>query len=221
MDNSSTKNLQSRTNINDRIQNFLVPNTIEPKNMSSSNHGLDNDYYNYKSEPHTKKNIVTHQSTDFKNDINYRLNMINDSSIQNRRRLPFNNNIRDSQNTTDSKRDSFNERISNYSLLSNNMIAPVENQLNNNSGFHSNFKEDNNERLQELSPLSRNMGFPLIKKEPNKKVMENIQTRAGFIDSYTNESGSNYQYLDNIHELNTEHIKPIDSRQKFSFKQTL
>ena len=144
--------------------------------------------------------------------------MINDASIQNRRRLPFNNNIRDYQITVDNKRDAFNERISNYSLLSGNMVAPVEHQINNNeNGFHANFKEDHNNRLQELSPLSRNMGLPVNNKIPNQKeVMEKIQTRDGFIESYSNDL-DNYQFLDNTPELNTEHFKPMDSRQKFSF----
>ena len=143
--------------------------------------------------------------------------MMNDYTLHNRRKLPFNNNIRDSQITVDNKRDSFNERISNYSLLSNNMVCPMEQQINNNSGFHSSFKEDNNQRFQELSPLSKNMGLPVNKNLPNKKkVMENIQTRDGFIESYSNDIDK-YQFIDNIGELNTEHLKPMDSRQKFSF----
>ena len=125
--------------------------------------------------------------------------MVNDDSIQNRRKLPFNNNIRDSQITIDNKRDSFNDRISNYSLLSNNMIAPVERQITNNQiGFHSKFNDDTNKRLDDLSSLSRNMGFNVNKEVPNKKkVMENIQSREGYIESFSNELG-NYQYLDNM-----------------------
>ena len=144
--------------------------------------------------------------------------MMNDVTIQNRRRLPFNNNIRDYQITVDSKRDAFNERISNYSLLSNNMIAPVENQISNNElGFHTNFKEDHNQRLQELSPLASNMGLPINNSVPNpKQVMQNIQTRDGFVESYSNDMG-NYQYVNQVPDLNTEHLKPMDSRQKFSF----
>mgnify|MGYP000875199096 FL=1 len=216
MDKSSSKNSQSRNNINDRLQQFLIPNSIKPNNMINNKHGLDNDYYNYKNESN-QNNIEVQQKEDFKTDINDRINMMNDYTLHNRRKLPFNNNIRDSQITVDNKRDSFNERISNYSLLSNNMVCPMEQQINNNSGFHSSFKEDNNQRFQELSPLSKNMGLPVNKNLPNKKkVMENIQTRDGFIESYSNDIDK-YQFIDNIGELNTEHLKPMDSRQKFSF----
>ena len=144
--------------------------------------------------------------------------MINDASIQNRRRLPFNNNIRDYQITVDNKRDAFNERISNYSLLREIWLLLLEHQIDNNeNGFHANFKEDHNNRLQELSPLSRNMGLPVNNTIPNQKdVLEKIQTRDGFIESYSNNI-DNYQFLDNVPELNTEHLKPMDSRQKFSF----
>ena len=219
MDNSPNKNSQTRNNINDRMQTFFTPNSIEPQNMQKmGNHGLDNEYYNYKAEPSSQRN-ETQQKNDFKSDINNRLNMINDASIQNRRRLPFNNNIRDYQITVDNKRDDFNERISNYSLLSGNMVAPIEHQISNsNTGFHSNFKDDHNSRLQDLSPLSRNMGLPVNNKVPNQKeVMNNIQTRDGFVESYSNEMG-NYQYLDNIPNLNTQHMKPMDSRQNFNFQ---
>ena len=53
----------------------------------------------------------------FKNDINERMNTINDMTVDNMRRLPLNNNIRDSQITTGSKRDQFNERLSNFLML--------------------------------------------------------------------------------------------------------
>ena len=219
MDNNSIKSSKSRDNINNRMQGFMVPNNIEPKNMfPNSNHGIDKDYYNYKPETSNQQRSDTLQKSDFKNDINERLTMMNDVTIQNRRRLPFNNNIRDYQITVDSKRDAFNERISNYSLLSNNMIAPVENQISNNElGFHTNFKEDHNQRLQELSPLASNMGLPINNSVPNpKQVMQNIQTRDGFVESYSNDMG-NYQYVNQVPDLNTEHLKPMDSRQKFSF----
>ena len=210
MDDPINKNSQSRNNINDRMQNFLTPNSIEPKNMSNpNNHGLDNEYYSYKPEPSHQQRFPNQQKGDFKNDINERLNMMNDITIQNRRRLPFNNNIRDSQITVDNKRDSFNERISNYSLLSGTMVAPVDYQIKNTElGFHSNFKDDHNQRLQDLSPLSRNMAIPVIKNVPNqKKVMEEIKTRDGYVESYSNDMG-NYQYLDDS--------KSTDVGQNFS-----
>ena len=57
----------------------------------------------------------------------------------------------------DSKRDQFNERISNYSLLSSNIaVAPVERQVgNNNLNFHSNFKEDHNSRMQVITSVKK------------------------------------------------------------------
>ena len=65
-------------------------------------------------------------------------------------------------------------------------------------GFHSKFNDDTNKRLDDLSSLSRNMGFNVNKEVPNKKkVMENIQSREGYIESFSNELG-NYQYLDNM-----------------------
>lgn len=219
---SLNKNSQSRNNINDRMQNFLVPNNITPQNMMSQQQNtmsLDNDYYNYKPTETTPNRMENFQKSDFKNDINQRLSMVNDTSIQNRRRLPFNNNIRDYQITVDSKRDDFNERISNYSLLSSNMMGPVGQQISSNeNSFHSNFKEDTNRRLQELSPLASNIGLPINNTIPNQQqVMQNIQSRDGFVESYSNEMG-NYQFIDNVPQLNTEHIKPVDSRQKFSFQ---
>ena len=73
------------------------------QNLSKKSHGIDNDYYNYKYTSQDNR-VTTQQKGDFQNDINQRLNMVNDDSIQNRRKLPFNNNIRDSQITIDNKR---------------------------------------------------------------------------------------------------------------------
>ena len=85
MDNTSNKNSHTRKNINDRMQNFFTPNSIQPKNMMSQqkNLDLDNEYYNYKPENTnpTQRNEVQ-QKTDFKTDINERLSMINDTTIQ-------------------------------------------------------------------------------------------------------------------------------------------
>ena len=74
MDNSSNKNSQSRNSINDRMQNFFAPNSIQPQNMQNmGSHGLDNDYYNYKPQPTQQRQEVL-QKSDFKSDINDRLN---------------------------------------------------------------------------------------------------------------------------------------------------
>lgn len=222
MDNSNVRDTKSRNSINDRMQNFYVPQSITPKNMSPNN--LDSDYYSYKPADSSNERFQTIQKSDFKNDINERMNIITDMTTENMRRLPFNNNIRDYQVTMDSKRDQFNERISNYSLLSSNMVAPVERQVsNNNLNFHSNFKEDHNTRMQELSPLSRNMGLPVTKEVPNQKeVMERIRTgeqnNQYNIQSYSN-SMDTYEFLDNVPDIPVNEIKPMDSRQQFNFNE--
>lgn len=223
MDNSNVRDSKSRNSINDRMQNFFVPQSINPQNMSST--GLDSDYYSYKPNNTEQYKFQTIQKSDFKNDINERMNIITDMTTENMRRLPFNNNIRDYQITMDSKRDQFNERISNYSLLSSNMVAPVERQVSssNNLSFHSNFKEDHNSRMQELSPLSRNMGLPVNKEVPNQKeVMEKIRTGEHTnqynIQSYSNTMDT-YEFLDDVQELPVNEIKPMDSRQQFNFNE--
>ena len=222
MDNSNVRDSKSRNSINDRMQNFFVPQTINPQNMSSPN--LDSDYYSYKSTDLSNDRFQTIQKSDFKNDINERMNIITDMTTENMRRLPLNNNIRDYQVTMDSKRDQFNERISNYSLLSNNMVAPIDRQVSSdNLNFHSNFKEDHNSRMQELSPLSRNMGLPINKEVPNQKeVMEKIKTGEQ-ADQYNIQSYSNtmdtYEFLDDVPDIPVDNFKPMDSRQQFNFNQ--
>ena len=222
MDSSNVRDTKSRNSINDRMQNFYVPQSITPKNMSPNS--LDSDYYSYKPTDTSNDRFQTIQKSDFKNDINERMNIITDMTTENMRRLPLNNNIRDYQVTMDSKRDQFNERISNYSLLSSNMVAPVERQVgNNNLNFHSNFKEDHNSRMQELSPLSRNMGLPINKEVPNQKeVMEKIRTgeqnNQYNIQSYSN-SMDTYEFLDNVPDIPVNEIKPMDSRQQFNFNE--
>ena len=37
MDNSNVRDSKSRNSINDRMQNFFVPQSIKPQNMSSNN----------------------------------------------------------------------------------------------------------------------------------------------------------------------------------------
>lgn len=223
MDNSNVRDSKTRNSINDRMQNFYMPQVIEPKNMSPNN--LDSDYYSYKPTNTEQDKFPPIQKSDFKNDINERMNMITDMTTENMRRLPFNNNIRDYQITMHSKRDQFNERISNYSLLSNNMVAPVDRQVSsNNLNFHSNFKEDHNSRMQELSPLSRNMGLPVNKEVPNQKeVMEKIRTGDHQTNEYNIQSYSNnmdtYEFLDDVQELPVNEIKPMDSRQQFNFNE--
>ena len=226
MSNNNQKSKEMRNSINERMQNFYIASadthtSNPPNNFNSTN--LDSDYYNYKPAG-TEEKFQNIQRNDFKNDINERLNIINDMTVDNMRRLPLNNNIRDSQITTASKRDQFNERLSNYSLLSNNVVASPYKIIDNpNTGFHTSFKEDHNQRLQELSPLSRNMAIPIHKEPENKKeVMEQIKTGLPQ-DSYGIESYSNnmstYEFLDDVGDLQVNNMMPMDSRQKFNFKE--
>lgn len=224
MSNFNHKSKDMRNNINERMQNFYIGNdepSESPKNFDA--HSLDSAYYNYKPAG-TEEKFQNIQRSDFKNDINERLNIINDMTVDNMRRLPLNNNIRDYQVTTGSKRDQFNERLSNYSLLSNNMVASPNTIIDNkNIGFHSTFKEDHNQRLQELSPLSRNMAIPINKEPINKKeVMENIRTgiqdNTYNIESYSNNMDT-YEFIDDVGNLQVNELIPMDSRQKFNFKE--
>lgn len=224
MNNSNQKSKEMRNSINERMQNFYIgDNQINPTNRKFDSNNLDSDYYNYKPTG-TENKFQNIQRSDFKNDINERLNIINDMTVDNMRRLPLNNNIRDYQVTTGSKRDQFNERLSNYTLLSSNMVPSPNTVIDNkNIGFHSTFKEDHNQRLQELSPLSRNMAIPINKEPVNKKeVMENIKTgiqdNSFSVESYSNTMDT-YEFLDNVGDLQVNELMPMDSRQKFNFKE--
>jgi hypothetical protein len=223
MSKGNQKSKEMRNNINERMQNFYIGNNTNPEPKVFDTNNLDSDYYNYKpAGPEEKFQSI--QRSDFKNDINERLNIINDMTVDNMRRLPLNNNIRDSQITTGSKRDQFNERLSNYSLLSSNMVASPHQIIDNkNTGFHTNFKEDHNDRLQELSPLSRNMAIPMSKEPVNQKqVMEQIQTgippESYGIQSYSSGMDT-YEFLDDVGNLQVNEMMPMDSRQKFNFKE--
>ena len=141
MSKGNQKSKEMRNNINERMQNFYIGNNTNPEPKVFDTNNLDSDYYNYKpAGPEEKFQSI--QRSDFKNDINERLNIINDMTVDNMRRLPLNNNIRDSQIITGSKRDQFNERLSNYSLLRSNMVASPRQIIDNkNTGFHTNFKD--------------------------------------------------------------------------------
>ncbi len=155
------KNFESRDSINKKLQNFR---NISVDNDTNTSNELDNDYYNYKPIKQKKKIL---KNSDYKNDINERLNRFNDSSISGRR-LPFNNNIRDYNMSYSTKKDDFNERISNYSMLGKNMNNPFINE-NIQESFHSNFKEEINDKFNELSPLSSNMSYPIRPSDLDKK----------------------------------------------------
>lgn len=203
------KNFESRDSINQKLQNFR---NISVDNDTNTSNELDNDYYSYKSINQEKKIL---KENDYKNDMNERLNRFNDSSISGRR-LPFNNNIRDYNISYSTKKNDFNERISNYSLLGKNMNNPNTTEDRHQS-FHSNFKDEINDKFNELSPLSSNMSYPITPSDLDKKqIMDNIRT--GRVSSNTYSNYNNYQFIDDFKGLNLEQIRPADSKQKFQFE---
>lgn len=179
---------RARNDINSRMQGFMTPNYNTSQGQSS---GQNKQYKNDNLLGNTQQEISTDRS-DFKNDINSRMDTFNRMNNLGQRQLPFHNNIRDYTITMDSKKDEFNDRLSNYNHLSTN-ITPNANQTNkfNNMSFHKNFKEDTNKRLEELSPLSRNLGIPFNGNEMPKKpdFGSNIQEN-NINDKFTNH---NYQ----------------------------
>ena len=149
---STNKDMEVRGEINDRMQRFMTPNYCSNQNIT--------DDFSSKSQQFDKNA--------YQNDINNRMNQFRTSDNIHLKRLPFNNNIRDYSITVDSKKDEFNERLSNYNRLSSNMVPNAD--VNNNygsSGFHNNFKDDLNQRMEQLSPLSRNVGIPTVSNVPN------------------------------------------------------
>jgi len=203
------KNFESRDSINKKLQNFR---NISVDNNTNTSNELDNDYYSYKPIKQEKKVL---KNSDYKNDINERLNRFNDSSISGRR-LPFNNNIRDYNISCSTKKDDFNERISNYSLLGKNMNNPYTRESRQDS-FHSNFKDEINDKFSELSPLSSNISYPITPSDLDKKqIMETI--REGEVSSNTYSNDNSYQFIDDFKGLNLEQIRPADSKQKFQFE---
>ena len=149
---STNKDMEIRSDINNRMQKFMTPNYCSNQNITEG--------FNSSTQQFDKNA--------YQNDINNRMNQFRTSDNIHLKRLPFNNNIRDYSITIDSKKDEFNERLSNYNRLSSNMVPNVD--INNNygsSGFHNNFKDDLNKRMDKLSPLSRNMGIPTISNVPN------------------------------------------------------
>ena len=178
---SFNKNSQSRNHINDRMQTFMTPNYHNPGQQVYKNDNLLGNQ---------TPNIINDRR-DFKDDINQRINSFNRMDDLGQKSLPLHNNIRDYSITVGSKKDAFNDRLSNYNHLSSNITPNIfQNQNFNNSTFHTNFKEDNNKRLEELSPLSRNLGIPFNGCEMPKKpdFGTNIQ------NNDTEDKYSNYNY---------------------------
>ena len=149
---STNKDMEVRGEINDRMQRFMTPNYCSNQNITED--------FSSKSQQFDKNA--------YQNDINNRMNQFRTSDNIHLKRLPFNNNIRDYSITVDSKKDEFNERLSNYNRLSSNMVPNTDiNKNYGSSGFHNNFKDDLNQRMEQLSPLSRNVGIPTVSNVPN------------------------------------------------------
>ena len=155
----------ARNEINNRLSNFnnsFIPSQPS-NNIAKGDNLLGGGVKNYNSP-----NLDSAQDkSNFKDQINNRMNTFQRNIEIGQKKLPFHNNIRDYTVTMDSKKDVFNNRLSNYNYLSTN-IPPDVNQQNqfHNTSFHKTFREDTNKRLEELSPLSRNLGIPMNGVEP-------------------------------------------------------
>ena len=181
--NTNKKDDGARQDINSRMQTFMTPNYTTTQVGSTNNKQYQDDNL----LGNSNKSYSLDRS-DFKNDINHRMDSFNRMSDVGHKQLPFHNNIRDYTITMDSKKDEFNNRLSNYNHLSSNITPNViEENKYQNMGFHKNFKDDTNQRLDELSPLSRNLGIPFNGTQmPSKPDFgSNIQNN-NTKDKYTN-----------------------------------
>lgn len=212
---SRGKDEESRNDINNRLQNFMTPNYIN--NSSGTSLNFNNKEEDFKINDKKFKNI---DRNDFKNDINNRINSFSNQDNFNLRRLPLNNNIRDYGITTDSKKDEFNERLSNYNLLSSNMVPNAEQKNNSYTmGFHTSFKDDLNKRMDELSPLSRNVGLPVHYNFPNTNKTPDFsknldQQEPSIIENYKGIEKMNlnsYNNQDINKDINTTYINQYQS----------
>ena len=182
--NTNKKDDGARNAINSRLQTFMMPNYNTSQGQETKKYKNDNLLGDGKQNPSCDRR-------DFKDDINQRLNSFNRMDDIGHKQLPFHNNIRDYTVTMDSKKDEFNDRLSNYNHLSSNMTPNANKSSDfNNMSFHKKFKDDTNKRLEELSPLSRNMGVPFNGTQMPKKpdFGSNIQNNS-LEDKY-----SNYDY---------------------------
>ena len=184
--NTNKKDDGARQDINSRMQTFMTPNYNTAQVGSTDNKQYQNDNL----LGNSNKSYSLDRS-DFKNDINHRMDSFNRMADVGHKQLPCHNNIRDYTTTMDSKKDEFNTRLSNYNHLSSNITPNViEENKYQNMGFHTNFKDDTNQRLDELSPLSRNLGIPFNGTQmPSKPDFgSNIQ------NNNTNDKYTNYNY---------------------------
>ena len=184
--NTNKKDDGARQDINSRMQTFMTPNYNTTQVGST-----DNKQYQDDNLLGNSNKSYSLDRSDFKNDINHRMDSFNRMADVGHKQLPLHNNIRDYTTTMDSKKDEFNTRLSNYNHLSSNITPNViEENKYQNMGFHTNFKDDTNQRLDELSPLSRNLGIPFNGTQmPSKPDFgSNIQ------NNNTNDKYTNYNY---------------------------
>lgn len=158
------KDDSAQNDINQRLSQhnslFLPNNGSQNNSQYKSDNLLGNTNLKNNSKP-------TSDKSDFKDQINNRIDTFQRNIEVGQRQLPFNNNIRDYTVTCDSKKDVFNNRLSNYNYLSSNIPPQIQEQNNFNSvNFHTTFREDTNKRLQELTPLSCNLGMPQLSATP-------------------------------------------------------
>ena len=122
--NINKKDDGARQDINSRMQTFMTPNYTTTQVGSTNNKQYQDDNL----LGNSNKSYSLDRS-DFKNDINQRMDSFNRMGDVGHKQLPFHNNIRDYTVTVDSKKDMFNNRLSNYNYLSTN-IPPEVNQQN-------------------------------------------------------------------------------------------
>jgi hypothetical protein len=194
--NTNKKDDGARQDINSRMQTFMTPNYNTAQVGST-----DNKQYQDDNLLGSSNKSYSLDRSDFKNDINQRMDSFNRMGDVGHKQLPFHNNIRDYTITMDSKKDEFNNRLSNYNHLSSNITPNViEENKYQNMGFHKNFKDDTNQRLDELSPLSRNLGIPFNGTQmPSKPDFgSNIQ------NNNTNDKYTNYNYNEQFNKKDND-----------------
>lgn len=196
------KDETTRNDINHRLQDFNQNVFLQGNNTAYSNDNL-------LGNQNPKRTIDdSSDKSKFQDQINNRIDTFSRNLEIGQRQLPFHNNIRDYNITVDSKKDEFNNRLSNYNYLSSNIPPQIQNQNGNQFNqisFHKNFRDDTNKRLEDLSPLSRNMGLPSNGTEPPPVPDFNQNLPQDNMDS----TYSNYDY-------EKQFVKPEESQKEQS-----
>lgn len=214
------KDDSAQNDINQRLSqhnSLFLPHEGTQSTSQYQNDNLLRNSKNYHTNENNNSNKLNDKS-DFKDQINNRMNTFQRNIEIGQRQLPFNNNIRDYTVTCDSKKDVFNNRLSNYNYLSSNIPPQIQEQNNvNKVNFHKTFREDTNQRIQELSPLSCNLGIPQLNINPpsmpdfnknlpvenNHPIQEEIQYSNQFQKEINSEE-STEMYLQNYQKMSEE-----------------